>query len=60
MPGKVGAGLAPALAAALVTGTKEGHKTQLHNLHGCAILTWHAGLAPETGFSAPSKEQLWD
>src|SRR5215470_5780707 len=33
---------------------------QLQNLPGCAILTWHAGLAPETGFSAPSKEQLWD
>src|SRR5258708_6666842 len=29
-------------------------QTQLHNLPRCAILTWHAGLAPETVFSAPS------
>jgi large subunit ribosomal protein L35 len=31
----------------------------LQNPLRCAILTWHAGYAPEIGFSAPSKEQLW-
>ncbi len=32
---------------------------QLQNLPKCAILSWHAGIAPEIGFSAPSMEQLW-
>src|SRR6266571_1520846 len=31
----------------------------LQNLPKCAILSWHAGIAPEIGFSAPSMEQLW-
>jgi hypothetical protein len=34
-------------------------KFQLQNLLRCAILSWHAGIAPEIGFSAPSTEQLW-
>ena len=32
---------------------------QLQNLPRYAILSWHAGIAPEIGFSAPSMEQLW-
>jgi len=36
-----------------------GQKFQLQNLPRYAILSWHAGLAPEIGFSAPSMEQLW-
>jgi hypothetical protein len=34
-------------------------KFQLQNLLGCAILSWHAGMAPEIGFSAPSMERPW-
>ncbi len=37
---------------------QPGPKFQLQNLSEYAILSWHAGLAPETGFSAPSMEQL--
>jgi len=36
-----------------------GQKFQLQNLLEYAILSWHAGLAPDIGFSAPSMEQLW-
>jgi hypothetical protein len=40
-------------------GATLGQKLQLQNLSSYAILSWHAGLAPEIGFSAPSMEQLW-
>jgi hypothetical protein len=43
----------------LPLGRNCGQKFQLQKLHMCAILSWHAGLAPEIGFSAPSMEQLW-